>query len=125
MMLRGFRWGSGPRDAQSKGMFGTLLGRAGLHSCLLCGVTQGETLTITLSHQQIDHKLISSWISVVTMKDTRTLTSAPTTAVLVSMATLTNAQNTLQICNMPFLARVTCTLCTYRCCSLEEQWFVI
>lgn len=52
MMLRAIRWGSGPRDAQSKGRFGALLGRhsiAGLHNCLLL---QGGNLdNLTLSQQ--------------------------------------------------------------------------
>lgn len=81
MMLRAIRWRSGPRDAQSKGRFGTLLAR---HSCLLCGVTEGEILTISLLaiNRQITN-LISSWINMVTMKDTSILTSAPTTAIFV------------------------------------------
>lgn len=37
------------------------------------------------------------------------------------MAQLTNVHSTQQIPNMPFLA----AYCTYKHCSLEEQWFVI
>lgn len=93
------------------------------------GCRGGSLDNLTLSHQQIDHKLISSWISMVTI-DTSILASerykhfniCPYNCNPVFMATLTNAHSTLQICNMPFLAGVTCTRCTY---SLEEQWFVI
>lgn len=83
-----------------------------------CGGANLDNLP--LSRQQIVHKLISSWISMVTMKDTSIFTSAPTTAIFVLMTMLTNAH-----LYMPFLARVTCTQRTYRHCSLEEQWFVI
>lgn len=55
----------------------------------------GNLDNLTLSHQQIDHKLISSWISMVTMKDTSILTSPPTTAIFVLLTTLTNVQSTL------------------------------
>lgn len=51
MMLRDIRWGSGPRDVQSKGRFGTPLAghsRVRLHNCLLCGVTERESLTISV-----------------------------------------------------------------------------
>lgn len=117
MMLRVTRWGSGPRDAQSKGRFGIPLARhsrAGLYNCLLCGVAERESLMISglASIKFIDgnHKLISSWINMITVKDMSILISASTTEILVLMAMLTNVHGTLQIRNMPFLARVTCSL---------------
>lgn len=80
-----------------------LRAREGLGPCLPRTAQLGCTATsyvglrganldnLPLSRQQIVHKLISSWISMVTMKDTSILTSAPTTAIFVLMTMLTNA----------------------------------
>lgn len=80
MMLRDIRWESGPRDVQRKGRFGTIVvrhSRAWLHNCLLCGVTERESLTIlSLGCYQVLHKLISSWINMVTIEDMSILISA-------------------------------------------------
>lgn len=70
----------------------------------------GELDDLSLGRHQVHHKLISSWINMVTTKDMNILISASTTEILVLMAMLTNVHSTLQICNMPFLARVTCSL---------------
>lgn len=74
---------------------------------------EGELDDLSLGRHQVHHKLISSQINMVTIKDMTILISASTTAILVLMAVLTNVHSTLQIMplqNMPFLARATCSL---------------
>lgn len=73
------------------------------------GRREGELDGLRLGCHQVHHKLISSRINMITIKDMSILISASTTVILVLMATLTNVHSTLQICNMPFLARVTCS----------------
>lgn len=71
------------------------------------GRREGELDGLRLGCHQVHHKLISSRINMITIKYRSILRSASTTVILVLMATLTNVHSTLQICNMPFLARVT------------------
>lgn len=71
---------------------------------------EGKFDHLSLRHHQVHHKLISSWINMITIKDMSTLISVSTTAILVLMAMLTNVHTTLQICNMLLLAGVTCSL---------------
>lgn len=71
---------------------------------------EAELNHLSLGHHQVHNKLISSCINMVTIKDMSILIFASTTAILVLMAMLTNVHSTSQICNLPFLARVTCSL---------------
>ena len=58
---------------------------------------EGELDDLSLGCHHVHHKLISSWINMVAIKDMNILISASTTAILVLMAMLTNMHSTLQM----------------------------